>query len=137
MCGEEKNLLALFLLQKNAAADALKVSKDKELWFIVGLGIFIVAVILSALVGIKYARSCLLGDRAASSGKVNKVAPRQNSGTLSIHMFFIRIVFCCTFLDDGSLHSRFLIFLSQLDMAQRLPILLGSSSDGTSTVDVV
>lgn len=60
--------------EKTAAANALKVSKDKELWFICGLGIFIVATIVLALVGIKYARSCLLGEKGSSSGKV---APRQ------------------------------------------------------------
>jgi hypothetical protein len=54
------------------------VSKDKEVWFIVGLGVFIIAVIAAALVGIKYARTCLLGDKAAAP-KPQKVAPRQGA----------------------------------------------------------
>lgn len=64
--------------QRAAAADALKVSKDKEVWFIIGLGVFIIAVIAAALVGIKYARTCLLGDKAAAP-KPPKVAPRQGA----------------------------------------------------------
>ena len=49
------------------------------MWFIFGLGIFIVAVIAFALLAIKYARSCLLGEKGASSSRPHKVAPNQGS----------------------------------------------------------